>query len=218
MPPRRRTRPSVAQVYQEDNHEICTLWLLRLLVPLGAQRKFVNRNDFESGELAQVLGLGRWIDNESEYWDLTEDQEEDIDQDEDTGNSSRRTFKVSRVRSELRGLHRAAERESQSLNLPPALRTNLDRVAALVGLSAVDVRILELAVMLHSDSLLTETAQWLGELSTVKLFRTLSVLLDLSEAQIREPLATQAVLARTGLVTCERMGANTLDCKLELLS
>ena len=217
MPPRRHTR-SPALTYQEEIPEVCRLWLLRLLVPLGAQRKFINRHDFASDKLAQVLGLGRWIDDESESWDLSEDQGHEIDEDEDADDASHRTFNASRVRSELRRLHQAAERKSESLNLPLALRTNLDRLAALVGLSAIDVRILEFSVMLHSDSLLAETAEWLDELSTVKLIRTLSVLLDLSEDQVREALATQAVLSRTGLVTCERQGANTLANKLELLS
>lgn len=38
------------------------LWLLRILVPLGAHRELIGAQGFNNDPVAEVLGLGRWID------------------------------------------------------------------------------------------------------------------------------------------------------------
>lgn len=218
--PLRRAKTRCSSTNPESTPAVGTLWLLRLLVPLGAQRNFINRRGVETQQLAQAIGLSRWVEDEPapESWDLDDAQGDEIDLGEEPDERTRRGFHVAQIRTELRRLHQKAERKPRTLNLPPSLRTNLDRVATLVGLSAVDVRILEFVVMLHSDSLLANAADWLGQLATAKVIRTLSVLLDLTEVQVREALATQGVLQRCGLLTCQRQGLDTLILKLELLS
>jgi transitional endoplasmic reticulum ATPase len=220
MPPSRlhfrRRRQTVAS--NSDAPELFRLWLLRLLVPLGAHREFIKPHGFNSEELAEVLGLGRWIDGDNEAGLDPWDEAEVCDPHDRGAPAQLESYQPKRVRTELRRLHRNAERKTSASQLPPSLRSNLDRLATLVGLSAVDVRILEFAVMIHSDGLLVETAEWLGQLSTVKLIHALSVVLDLPDEQVREALAARGVLARSGLVTCLRNGADTLSSKLDLLS
>lgn len=199
MPPRLHPRRSTINKSGDAVPSVLRLWLLRLLVPLGAHRKFIQSYGFDSDSVAIAVGLGHWIDGEA-----------------DEGLSP--DFRSTRARAELRRQHQAAERQSPSSALPPSLQINLDRLATLVGLSAPDVRILEFVVLIHSDSLLLEAADWLGQVSTGKLIHALSVLLSLPEEQVRESLSKQGVLARSGLVTCQRLGADTLSCKLELLS
>lgn len=214
-PPRHYFRRSQTFTSSRDAPDIFRLWLLRLLVPLGAHREFIKPHGFNNDALADVLGLGQWIEGETDGWP---NEPDDCDTAKDQIQAHAESYEPRRVRTELRRLHRIAERKSSAGKLPPSLRTNLDRLAALVGLSAVDVRILEFAVMIHSDGLLVETAEWLGQLSTVKLIHALSVVLDLPEEQMREALGTKGVLARTGLITCLRNGADTLSSKLDLLS
>lgn len=200
---------------KEDVPEIFRLWLLRLLVPLGGYREFIQTHCFNNDALAEVLGLDHWVD--SDFVERKESVDEKYPDSDDVEPKTHR-YEAIRVRGELRCLHRVAERKLSSNGLPEFLRHNVDRLVNLVGLSAADARILEFAVMIHGDGLLRETAEMLGQLSTVKLLHTLSVVLELPENQVRDALSTRGVLASSGLVTCLRNGADALPNKLDLLS
>ncbi len=170
------------------------LWLFRILVPLGGHREFVKSGGFENDALAEGLGLGDWIDTGSDAFD------------------------VKAVRSALRQLHCKAEKQWTNASLPVCLRNNVDQLSNLVGLSATDCRVLEFAVTLHNERILDDAADWLGQLSSVKVFQVLSVVLNLPESEIRASLSAQGILARSGLVSVERCGSSTLRGKLDLLS
>lgn len=201
-----------------DTPEISRLWLLRMLVPLGAHRGFINTHGFNDDVLAKVLGLGRWIEGDNEFRPDSWEQPEACELIDEDAPSEPLDYQPKQVRTELRRLHRIAERKSTSGKLPQFLHSNLNRLASLVGLRDVDVRVLEFAVMIHGDGLLAKAAEWLGQLTTVQLIHALSVVLDLPESQVREALGAKGVLARSGLVTCLRNGPDTLTYKLDLLS
>ncbi len=170
------------------------LWLLRLLVPLGCQREFIGESGFDNDSLAEVVGLKEWID------------------------SCAYEFDRKSVRAALRQRHLEAEHKLRKARPPKELSGNIKRLARLVGLSATDCRVLEFAVLIHSERLLDDTADWLGNLSAVKVCRVLSVLLGIPEDDIRASLCAQGVLARSGLVSMNRDGQGTLRVKLALLS
>lgn len=172
------------------------LWLLRMLVQLGAHRSFINSaSGFASDDLAVLVGLGDWVE------------------------MADRAFDACEVRAALRQLHTEAELQpASSATWSPVLARNIQRLADLVGLSTVDQAILAFAVHLHSDRLLDDTADWLGSLSSVKVFNVLSVVLDMPMETVRAALCTGGVLARSGLVSLDRSSTCTLRGKLELLS
>ncbi len=188
---RRRSRYSHMPL---DIPPIVHLWLLRLLVPLGAHRDFINQHGFSNDTLAEMIGQGGWVD------------------------PAPRDFEPKSVRAELRKLHQAGERKLHNATPPACLRSNVARLSMLVGLSETDCRILEFAVLIQNERLLDDTADWLGQLSSVKVFHALAVLLDLPEHEIRASLNAQAILARSGLVSVDRSGTSTLRGKLDLLS
>lgn len=179
---------------QAELDPIVRLWLLRMLVPLGAMRSFAPAHGIANDELAFALGLGHWTDNVMcEYC-------------------------ASAVHAQLRELHRAAEAELAPASVPVRLRENVARLSKMVGLSELDERLLEFTVMIHHERLLDDTADWLGSLSSLKVFRLLSMILDLPEAEIRSALGAGGILFRSGLVSIQRMGQSTLRCKVNLLS
>lgn len=191
---RRRSRYTANAVNPDP---IILLWLLRILVPLGGQSEFVCAHGFSNDTLAKVIGLGHWVDPPPNDFD------------------------PKAVRSELRLLYRKAEQQwakSALPALPACLRNNVGQLSDLVGLSTTDCRILEFAVSIHNERLLDDTADWLGEISSVKVFRALSVILNLPEPEIRASLSAQGILARSGLVSVDRSGTGTLRGKLDLLS
>lgn len=177
-----------------DTDPIIRLWLLRILVALGGHRKFLSSCGFNNDAVAELLGLGHWID------------------------PSPNDFDVKAIQSELRQLHKKAERQLAKASLPTVLYSNVRRLSELVGLSTTDCRILEFAVSIQNERLLDDTADWLGSLSSVKVFNALSVILALPEAEIRASLSAQGILARSGLISVDRSGTQTLRGKLDLLS
>lgn len=170
------------------------LWLLRLLVPLGGHQEFVGHQGFNCDNLAITIGLGKWVD------------------------ASSTEFELRPVMADLRKLHQSSERKYRNSSAPDCLKKNVARLSTLVGLSETDGRILEFAVLLHTDRLLDDTADRLGRLPSVKVAHVLSVLLDISEQDIRAALGAQGVLTRSGLVSVDRSATSTLRGKLDLLS
>lgn len=170
------------------------LWLLRLLVPLGAHREFIDLRGFRNEGLAAVLGLGAWIDPE-----LSD-------------------FNPKTAFAKLRKLHQIGERQFRTAQIPTCLAGNVARLANLAGLSDTDCRILEFAVMIKNEWLLNDTADLLGELSSVKVFHVLAVLLDLPETEIRKALSAQGTLAKSGLVSNSHNDGSNLRNKITLLS
>lgn len=188
-----RNRSQLAIPGTEVN-PVLRLWLLRILVVLGAHREFIQDFGFNDDAVADAIGLGHWTD------------------------LSRKSFDKTAVQAELRQLHKKAEKELSGALLPACLRSNVERLAELVGLNSADCRILEFAVSIQSERLLDDTADRLGSFSSAKLFQSLSILLDLPETEVRSSLSAQGVLARSGLVSMDRSGFQSLRGKLDLLS
>ncbi len=46
------------------------LWLLRMLVPLGGHREFLQTRGFCSDDVATALGLAHWIDSSTFDFDI----------------------------------------------------------------------------------------------------------------------------------------------------
>lgn len=170
------------------------LWMLRLLTSPAGLRNFVRRHDFARDDIAYAVGLDHWIDPEGH------------------------PFNPQAARAALYQQLDKAQRACAKASLPALLQGNVQRLAALVGLDTVDARILAFAVCLHNDPLLDDTADLLESLSTTQVVQTLAMLLELTDAQVRQALGSQGLLARSGLVVVDRGGSSRLKGKLELLS
>jgi len=189
---RRRIRP-----IPQELAPAASLWVLRIMMPLGGHRDLVGSMCFSNDHLARALGLGDWIDDDE------------------------RDFDAVLVRARLRELHREAERDAErdaGRKVPAILHANVARLAALVGMSATECRILEFATMLHHERILDDAAETLGNLSAAKIVDVLSTLLELPPDEVRAALGAGGVLARSGLLTVDRAISGSLRSKLDLLS
>lgn len=169
------------------------LWVLRTLVTLGGHRLFIRERDFSDDSLAQSLGLGRWIDEDSD------------------------DFAPRQILAELRRQHLHAEQRSARSRLPANLDGNLKRLSKLAGLDGCESRILEFIICVHNEPLLETATDLLGDLSSAKVPKLLACCLSLPVAEVRHALHPQGALARSGLVTSSSF-ASTLRHKLDLLS
>lgn len=169
---------------------IIQLWLLRILVPLNGYREFLRSHGFSHDTLAIIFGLEQWIDN----------------------------FDSKTVLSELKLIHQKAEEQWANASVSAPLSNNIKQLSDLVGLSTVDCRILEFSILLHNESLLDNVGDFLGSLSSTRMFHALSVILNLPEQEIRKSLSSQNTLARSGLLSIDRNNSYQLRNKLGLLS
>ena len=170
------------------------LWILRMLVPLGAHLEFVCDRCMHNDPLADSLGLGHWVHDEELEWNRRQ------------------------ALAELRQLHVKAERNAHKAKAPDCLARNIAQVADLVGLSTTDQQVLQFAILLNTEKPLDDTADWLGHLSSAKVIRTLAIVLNLPEQEIRKSLGADGILSKSGLLAVDRDGQSVLRGKLTLLS
>ena len=188
---RRRARHSHVLL---DLPEIIQLWLFRLLVPLGVHRNIIDQHGIKDDTLAEMLGLGEW------------------------GYPAAGDFDLKSIRDQLRSRHQTCERKLSNSRPPTCLSSNINRLSTLVGLSETDCRILEFAVLIQNELILADTADWLGQLPSVKVFQALSILLQIPVEEIRASLSVHSVLYKSGLVSIDYSSPSTLSQKLDLLS
>ncbi|MDE0512135.1 MAG: ATP-binding protein [Gammaproteobacteria bacterium] len=177
------------------------LWLLRLLVGVGTFKRSFRDRLHRYSEEELVYSLAEIFDIDMEAC-RTED--DDIDYKE--------------VLKRLHRLYVNTEKKLKDATAPECLFGNVERLSALAGLSATDCRILEFAVLIHTEDTLEKTGDLHGDLKSKQVFKVLSMALDLPQTEIRKSLSKNGALSRSGLLTLERNSADTLKEKLELLS
>lgn len=191
LPRAKRRTPSTEGT--EEIPGIVKLWILRILVPLGGHHEFVSRRELHNEGLARIFGFGDWLDREYEE------------------------FKPHLILKELRAKYREAERSREDGHHSRIMADNIARLSALAGLSEPECRILEFAVSIHCFALLDDAADFLGDLSSNKLIRVLSLVLDLQEREVRSAFSHNGSLAGSALVKLDNQRA-CLRSKLDLLS
>ncbi len=197
-----------------DTQPIVLLWLLRILVPLGCHRIFIENDGFENYSIAVKIGLGYLIDPEQfsapDYLPLRKK----------SGKTKRSNaqFNASAALTDLRLIHERVEELHSDAKVPEVLSANVMRLSRLVGLSEVDCRIIEFAVMIKIDHLLDTVGDLLGRVTTDELYRYLANILDIDVSDVQKSLSEKGALARSGLVCLDRGDYNSLSGKLDLLS
>lgn len=180
------------------------LWLLRLLVPMGVCNNLLpagNKFNYEGDEYL-FHSLAETFDTEKEWYTKS-----------NYGINPKKVFKC------LHKLYVAEEKNPGKANAPGILATNVERLSEVAGLSPTDCRILEFTVLIYSVEILDAACDQLGELSLAKLFKVLSMLLDLPVADIRRSLSKKGSLFKSGLLALYDRSSNyDLKRTLELIS
>ncbi|WP_033365474.1 ATP-binding protein [Bordetella sp. FB-8] len=173
---------------------ITKLWILRALVPVGLYKDFVRgRRGFSDDRLARELGLERWLDSEDGINEVA-------------------------VRKALERQYETAEKSSAGLRVPDTLHANIARLTEVVGLSEVDCRLLEFAIMANQDASLMNIANLFGEMNASRLISFLSSTLNLSEQDVAEALSPRGLLAQSGLMSVDGSSSHRFESKIDLLS
>lgn len=173
---------------------IVRYWVLHLLVEFDAEHHFITRHGIRDEAFAREVGLAAFVDDESAV-----------------------EFDLRKARMVLRQQYRAAQKNIGQV--PAQLAQNVDRIASLVGLSEVDVKIFEFAVLMHSYPTFKDVCYKSQNLRSRQMADRLASLLNLPSLDVWEALRPNATLARTGLIAFKSaQAAGSLCDRLELLS
>ncbi len=187
---RRRRRPACD--VPADLDPLLRLWALRCLVPLKGHTRFLQYHGFSDDALAIALGFA------------------------EEANTSEIDSKA--IFAKLHARHREAERHAHAMRVPKTLAGNLERLGRVVSLTGAERRLLEFVVLLQTHRCLAAATEQLGEQSTVGMFRMLSVILGLSEADVRSALGGRGTLLRSGLLSVNGDHNHQLPDRLSLIS
>ena len=175
--------------------KIVRYWALRLLVVLKGEQQFVSRHGFRDDDVARQIGLGEFVSD-------------DIGADDPD---------PARVRKMLRQLYAQAEQDKGEV--PAVLAANVQRIAELVGLSQVESRLFEFAILMHAYPTLRELCEKPANLRTRQLTDRLATLLQLPRQEVYSALRQKSALTRSGLLSINRSSFHgSLQDRLELLS
>jgi len=169
---------STLPCYQKTQNlpDLYRLWLLRMLVPLGAHRCWLTEHGINDDNIALALGLEHWLD----------DPFKDFDR---------------KVRlKELRQLHAEFETASISREVPEILAKNVAHLARILNLEPAECRVLEFAIVLHDCSILGEVEFPNRSTGSAYLIFKIATILDLPEHVVREVVHFNGRLASTGLL------------------
>ncbi|WP_291936234.1 AAA family ATPase [Limnohabitans sp.] len=190
--------PSRNTLQEDADNSIIRLWVLRILVLLKGDRFFITRYGFEDTDLARWLGLMTPVTDEEEGEEAHPTQV--------------------KIRVTLARLLAQAERRAHQMHVPATLAGNVARIAALVGLSDVESRVLEFAMLIKGDVHLSQATAHVKNLDSQRLYQVMATILDKDPVAIRQALRSEGLLSKTGLVVVDVQANHALDCKLDLLS
>ena len=175
--------------------ELVQLWLLRMLVLLDGCNCMRSSISYELQNIGPALGLGQALKAEMPEGEVQ-----------------------AHVQKQLVERLKVVEEQAKNARPPEVLTRNVQRVADLIGLNLIEVRIIEFSVMVKANHQLKMGAESLGNQDKSQLTHAISTVLDLPVPDIREALHPQARLAQSGLLTISSGYSDTLDNKLNLLS
>lgn len=171
------------------------LWMLRILIPLGALKPLLR---LSCGDSLIFAALGA----------------EDGALDEASDSQC-----YARLQPKLKRLWQAAEAGATraSLSVPIVLRANLERLGVSLGLNDTERQLLAWACLVAEYPLLGEVAGALDGLSNATAARALARILDLPAKAVQAALGRSGILHRSGLLRVEQQNGLSLNDKLVLI-
>lgn len=182
----------IKEAQAETTRPQVKLWALRILTLLGGSNTFIGEKGFQMLWVAKQLGFSTGL--------LAD------------------TYQQELARQELHQMYEQAEAENGHLPLNDELQNNIHMLRDILELTEVECEILAFLVILHTEQLLDDVAESIGNMNAPKALRALSVILNLAYDDIRTALSGEGSLIRSGLISVERTYPSYLRSKFLLVS
>ncbi len=173
-------------------------WAWQVLLPLGGQRFFVGEHGFENESVVALLDAERWFKRADQYNPIA------------ARSLLKQQFGQWQQQHDFEVLWQAG--------VPPTLHGNVAQWQKLLSLSEAEVRVLIFSVLLHTQPLLVNVTNFLGELNGRQVAAAMAQLLRLPEADVRKALGRDGQLFRSGLVKVDNSHDYALRSKIDLMS
>ncbi|RVU85668.1 AAA family ATPase [Leucothrix sargassi] len=178
----------------EQYEDIVILWSLRVLYDLKGYMKMDTEFGLYGHDRAlSVVGLNHLIDK----------------YDEENPISKKKFRKILKEQSELY--------EAKTISNEGVLFRNIEELGKLVELSETEKKLLVFGTLIHAIKDLSEVCGVLGDLTARGVVNSLSIILDIDPATIRQALSKDGLLNKTGLLRLDCNYPDDLDDQLELL-
>lgn len=157
-----------------DTCPLSLKWSYQLLLELGGHRNFICRHGFNDDDLAQELGLGKWVDSDD--------------------------YTAALALAALRKSARTFDSDFPDAGYPDNLASNLEALGELLGLTEAELRILGFCTLMHCDPTLSDATDQLGMLGLNRAMKVLSVVLGLPLPTVEACLGRNSPLMRSGML------------------
>jgi len=174
-------------INESSEQGILFLWCLRILVPCGGHRKFVEKDGFSSDEVLALLGMEEFDEQEIDKPAIT------------------KYLKLM-----------LADAEKKKWKHHQVLTNNLSNILDRISLSPVETELLMFSILLHTESSLEDCSETLGSLDKSKLIRFLSIILGHPQRSISQALSMSGQLALSGLLKIDTNWSRGMKSKIDL--
>lgn len=184
-----RPRASGGFVSRDPVRDHAKLWVLRILLKFHAYKKI--RRSIHEDSVFDSLGV-----------ELKENREQRPDQ---------------AVKADLwELLNRHEKRIKTLMPVHGFVADNIRSISMVLGMNEMEQGILAFMTIMHSDQMLMDTMEGLGEISRQDSLRLFSIVLDLPRGRVARALENDRVLLRSGLLYFDLEGRFTLRGLLEM--
>ena len=127
---------------------------------------------------------------------------------------------IGQIRADLLSILAVWEGElCNACTFPTHLQRNLDSLAEMANLSPLETRVLGLTVLIHSEAILQECTELIGEnVSAFSIAKIYGPMLGLKSAQVEAVLDEQSNLIRSGLLSLDHRGEGSVRSRVDLIT
>jgi transitional endoplasmic reticulum ATPase len=166
------------------------LWILRLLVKLNGNKKFLEKNEFASIGVANFLGLEEFVKG-------------DYDQ--------------QKARAKILQNYNLKNKVGTGLPTNTVLAKNIVKLAKCMNLSATEKAILHFTTIFKTNQILNEAIEFHSLLSSNKITRIFAGCLNIEHHLVSQALSPDAMLRKTGLIYLDYSAYFCIDAQIRLL-
>ena len=166
------------------------LWILRILITMDGNNKFLGRHYFDSNEIATFLGLQKFAYDEYDYKE---------------------------AHKKIFSMHQLLNKNISGLPKNTMLAKNIIKLAKVLSLSSTEIAILHFTVLVKINPVMYDAIDLLGSNKPSLISRIYANCLNLDSALVTQALRHDGMLCRTGLLTIKNGSYYSFDSKVSVL-
>ncbi len=184
-----------SQFVEKELQDKISLWILRIIINLGGQKKFIDKyNYFDEEDIAYYLDLGKYVDMDSD--NITRNEVTNI------------------LKSNLNKLEKRKRFTSNKI-----LTSNIKQISKLMDLNKNEEQVLEFSIILHQYDILEDAIDLLGnDINSSQLKKIISKVLNLPQKSVNDIFSSKSKFSKSSILTIDKGNTHCIKRKLEPIS